>query len=144
MNSQFTIAVHSLVLLAHRPDRMATSEMIAENVCTHPARVRKVMGLLRKNGYITAKEGAGGGFLLSCPPDEVRLSELYNLTSAGSLKPNWCSGKTDDDCIVSGNMKDVMASLFLDAEQQLVLYFRRWTIQDVLDLIKQRQASRTD
>jgi DNA-binding IscR family transcriptional regulator len=42
MNSEFVIAVHSLVLLAYRPDGMATSDEIAANVCTHPARVRKV------------------------------------------------------------------------------------------------------
>ena len=46
MNSEFTIAVHSLVLLAYLPERMASSETIAENVQTNPARIRKVMGVL--------------------------------------------------------------------------------------------------
>ena len=49
MNSEFTIAVHSLVLLAHLPDHMATSEEIAANVSTHSARIRKVMGFLAKS-----------------------------------------------------------------------------------------------
>ena len=53
MNSEFTIAVHSLVFLAHLPDHMATSEEIAVNVSTHSARIRKVMGFLRKAGYVS-------------------------------------------------------------------------------------------
>lgn len=59
MNSEFTIAVHSLVFLANLPDHMATSEEIATNVSTHSARIRKVMGFLRKAGYVTTKEGIG-------------------------------------------------------------------------------------
>ena len=50
MNSDFTIAVHSLVYLAYLPDHMASSESIAENVCTNPARIRKDDQLLKKKG----------------------------------------------------------------------------------------------
>lgn len=135
MNSEFSIAVHSLVLLTHRPDHMAKSEMIARSVCTHPARVRKVMSILRNHGFVTTKEGSGGGYLLNCDPKTTNLAQIYRAVAIGSLKPNWCSGKSEMDCVVSANIHQVMDQLFLEAEQHLQLYWQRWTLEDILQRI---------
>ncbi|RUS49141.1 Rrf2 family transcriptional regulator [Cohnella sp. AR92] len=139
MNSEFIIAVHSLVLLAHRADGMASSEEIAANVCTHPARVRKVLGCLRKLGYVSTREGSGGGYRLTCDPMEVTLADVYRAMSAGSLTPNWCSGDPQMDCMVGSNMQDVMNSVFCGAEKQLEGYFSDITIGGMLRNIAQRQ-----
>ncbi|MEK3719951.1 RrF2 family transcriptional regulator [Paenibacillus sp. FSL H8-0034] len=142
MNSEFTIAVHSLTLLAYKPEHMATSDMIAHNVCTHPARVRKVMALLRKQGYVGAKEGIGGGFILKCEPDQVTLGEIYQLTSLGSVKPGWCSGDIEQECMVACNMASVMEGIFMNAERQMIEYFNQWTILDVLIQVRKEQQSK--
>jgi DNA-binding IscR family transcriptional regulator len=142
MNSEFTIAVHSLTLLSFRPDHMATSDMIAHNVCTHPARVRKVMALLRKQGYVGAKEGIGGGFILKCDPDQVTLGEIYQLTSLGAVIPNWCSGDVEQDCMIACNMASVMDGIYSGAEKQLIQYFSQWTIRDVLDQVRKEQGEK--
>jgi Rrf2 family protein len=136
MNSEFTIAVHSLVLLAYHPGKMASSDYIAENVSTHPARVRKIMGLLKKKGYVTSKEGVGGGFILNIDPEQVTLGEIDRLTSVGTLQPNWCSGDTKMPCVVASNIEEVMAKVFYDAEQHLTNYFDRLTISKVLEELK--------
>jgi Rrf2 family protein len=137
VNSEFTIAVHSLVFLAHRTDNMATSEQIACNVATHSARIRKVMGFLRKAGYVRTKEGIGGGFILDCDPEKVTLAEIYRLTSQGSLKPNWCSGDQSQSCMIASQMEKVMDAIFGDAEKQMEHYFEQHTIGSVLrQLIK--------
>jgi len=140
MNSEFTIAVHSLVLLAYHPGKMASSNYIAENVSTHPARVRKVMGLLKKTGYVVSKEGVGGGFILKADPDQVTLGEIYRVTSEGSLHPNWCSGDRNMPCVVASNIEEVMAKVFCDAETHLTLYFDKFTISDVLKELKTTQT----
>ena len=49
MNSEFTIAVHALVFLNHKRESVS-SDKLAANICTNPARVRKIMGKLRKRG----------------------------------------------------------------------------------------------
>ncbi|MGO4271834.1 Rrf2 family transcriptional regulator [Paenibacillus sp. TAF58] len=136
MNSEFTIAVHSLVFLAHLPDHMATSEEIAVNVSTHSARIRKVMGFLRKAGYVSTKEGIGGGFILSCNPDEVTLGEIYRLTCQGSLKPSWCSGDENKTCVISSKMDFLMGKVFIDAEKQMEIYFDGHTIGSMLEQIR--------
>ncbi|NEW04492.1 Rrf2 family transcriptional regulator [Paenibacillus sp. SYP-B3998] len=135
MNSEFTIAVHSLVLLAHLPDHMATSEEIAVNVSTHSARIRKVMGFLRKAGYVATKEGIGGGFILSCDPHQVTLGEIYRLTCQGSLKPSWCSGDESKPCVISSKMDRLMGKVFSDAEKQMEMYFDQHTIGSMLQRI---------
>ncbi|MCD1258205.1 Rrf2 family transcriptional regulator [Paenibacillus athensensis] len=132
MNSEFTIAVHSLVLLAHLPGHMATSEEIAVNVSTHSARIRKVMGFLRKAGYVATKEGIGGGFILQCDPNQVTLAEIYRLTCPGSLKPNWCSGDESKPCVVASKMDKVMSTVFANAEKQMEAYLEQRTIGDLL------------
>jgi Rrf2 family protein len=132
MNSEFIIAVHSLILLAHRPDGMASSEEIATNVCTNPVRVRKVMSCLRKNGFVDTREGSGGGYKLSQEPNDVTLADVYRALAAGSLAPSWCSGDPTSDCLVGSNMGDIMNSVFCGADQHLETYFESITIGQML------------
>jgi DNA-binding IscR family transcriptional regulator len=139
MNSEFTIAVHSLVLLAYTPDHMATSEMIAQNVCTHPARVRKVMGLLRRADFVDTKEGIGGGYFLNCDPHEVSLADIWRAVAAGTLKPHWCSGDPEMDCVVASNIQPVMDCVFGLAERHLESFWEQWTISGVLEELREAQ-----
>jgi Rrf2 family protein len=137
LNSEFTIAVHSLVYLAYLPDHMASSETIAKNVSTNAARIRKIMSCLRNDGYIKTKEGIGGGFMLDCDPEEVTLAEIYRSVSLGTLKPNWCSGDPEQTCPVSSNIQKVMDHIFNEAESYFCGYLDRITIRSVLNKIKQ-------
>lgn len=57
MTSEFAIAVHALVYLNHKGETVS-SEALAENICTNPARVRKVMAKLKKAG---PRRHQGGG-----------------------------------------------------------------------------------
>lgn len=139
MNSEFTVAVHSLVLLAYLPDHMASSETIARNVSTNPTRIRKIMSTLRKHGFVKTKEGIGGGYILNCEPDEVTLAQIYRALSGGTLKPHWCSGNPDEDCLVSANIQGVMDHFFYEAEQHYVAYLEKNTLQTALDKIRKCQ-----
>ncbi|MEK3884858.1 Rrf2 family transcriptional regulator [Paenibacillus sp. PL2-23] len=135
MNSEFTIAVHSLVYLAYLPEKMASSDMIADNVGTHSARVRKVMSGLRKGGYVETREGSGGGYRLTIDPDAVTLADIYRVMAQGSLIPSWCSGDPGMDCVVGSNMNQVMHGIFCRAEKQLEDHLGGITIGDVLKQI---------
>ena len=56
MTAEFTVAVHALVYLHHK-NTVLSSEELAQNVCTNPARIRKVMAKLKKAGLVLAREG---------------------------------------------------------------------------------------
>ncbi|WP_411675151.1 RrF2 family transcriptional regulator [Cohnella faecalis] len=97
---------------------MASSEEIAANVCTNPARVRKVMSCLRKNGIVDTREGSGGGYKLCKPPERLTLADVYRALAAGSLAPSWCSGNPEGDCVVQlPTMGEVMDSVFCGGGQ---------------------------
>ena len=53
VDSSFNLAVHALVCLSHS-GRSLSSEVLAENICTNPTRVRRVMAGLKKAGMATA------------------------------------------------------------------------------------------
>lgn len=48
MTSEFAIAVHALVFL-DRSNATIASEELADNVCTNPVCIRRVMGKLKKS-----------------------------------------------------------------------------------------------
>ncbi|MFJ5760299.1 RrF2 family transcriptional regulator [Neobacillus sp. NPDC093182] len=137
MNSDFTLAIHSLTLLALQPDRMSTSEYIAESASVHPVRIRKVLSLLKKHGFIKSKEGTGGGFIFALDLSEINLWDIYKITSEGALQPK-CP-ESNEQCIVGANMQSVLFTIFLGAEDHLGEYLKDYTIREIVDLINQKQ-----
>jgi Rrf2 family protein len=133
MNSDFTLAIHSLTLLALQPDRMATSDVISESAGVHPVRIRKVLSLLKRHGFIRTKEGTGGGFIFASELSEVNLWDIYKITSEGALQPK-CP-ESNEKCIVGANMQKVLFSIFLGAEEHLGEFLKNYTIKEVIDLI---------
>lgn len=136
MNSDFTLAVHSLTLLSFLQDHMSSSDTIAESASVHPVRIRKVLSLMRRHGWVTAREGQGGGFILTVNPSEVTLGDIYKLTSEGALQPK-CP-EQNEQCVVGANMKSVLHSIFTDAEVHLGQFLSEFTIEDVVNLVKQK------
>jgi Rrf2 family protein len=135
MNSDFTLAIHSLTLLALQPDRMSTSEAISESAGVHPVRIRKVLGLLKKHGFIKSKEGTGGGFIFALDLSEVNLWDIYKLTSEGALQPK-CPD-SNEKCVVGANMHKVLFAIFLGAEEHLGEYLKHYSIKEIVDLVKE-------
>ena len=50
MNGLFCVAVHALIYLDKRGEQLS-SEELAANICTNPARVRKVMAKLKRRAW---------------------------------------------------------------------------------------------
>lgn len=136
MNSEFTVAIHCLLFLYKKDECMSNSEEIACSVSTHPARVRKVLSSLRKQGYVATKEGVGGGYLLSVSLDDIHLGDLYRLFARGSLHPGWCSGSEVSSCSVSSNIHGVMDLIFAGGEERLESYFAEIRLSDVRSLLE--------
>jgi Rrf2 family protein len=133
MNSDFTLAIHSLTLLALRPDRMATSDVISESAGVHPVRIRKVLSLLKKHGFIQTKEGTGGGFIFTLDPSDINLWDIYKLTCDGVLQPK-CP-ESSEECIVGANMHKVLFAIFLGAEEHLGEFLKTYTMKEIMDRV---------
>lgn len=138
MNSDFTLAIHSLTYLALQADRMSTSDAISESAGVHPVRIRKVLSLLKKQGFITSKEGTGGGFIFARDLSDINLWDIYKITSEGALQPK-CTA-ANEKCLIGANMKNVLFHIFLGAEEQLGNYLKDYTIKDIVDMINKEKA----
>ena len=81
MDSSFNLAVHALVCLSHS-GRSLSSEALAENICTNPTRVRRVMAGLKKAGMVETREGLDGGYRLTADPAGLTLRQVAELVDA--------------------------------------------------------------
>lgn len=116
MTSEFAIAVHALVYLNHRQETVS-SETLASNVCTNPARVRKVMAKLKKAGIITTKEGLEGGYHFEKDSSSVSLREICDALEVDFVSASWKSGDKDMKCMIASGMAAIMDNIYGDLDE---------------------------
>lgn len=131
MNSEFVIAVHALAYMGHKQDKVS-SEELAENICTNPAKIRKVMSALRKQDIIVTKEGKHGGYLLNKRPKDIYLDQLSNALKRDIIQAPWTSGSLDMPCMVASGMKFVMDDMVEEMNERIHSYLHSKSIQDVI------------
>src|SRR5574344_246633 len=113
MTSDFCIALHALVYLDHKACALS-SEQLADNICTNPARVRKIMAMLRTAHMVETREGLDGGYRLIANPAKTTLAAVASAVDAQFAEMNWYSGSPDKDCLVSSGMADIMDGILSD------------------------------
>lgn len=117
MNSDFCVAVHAIVFLYHKND-ICTSEQLAENICTHPARVRRVMSRLKKPGLLeTVDNGPRGGYRFTGDAKSTSLADIAKQLEIRFIDPGWRSGNTDMDCMIASGMGDILDGVFCDLNE---------------------------
>ena len=75
MDTRFSVAVHSLILIA-KSDIPLTSEQIAASAGVNPSYVRKILTSLRNAGIISAHRGIRG-FRMNSDADTLSLLQIY-------------------------------------------------------------------
>jgi len=132
INSDFAIAVHSMLLLAVNRGKLLSSSKLSGMMNVHAVRVRKVLSQLKEEGYIDSREGVSGGFSLARDPGEVTLRALYELTQRDILKPKChdCSC-----CKIGSNIERVLDGILLEADCKVQDYLEDYTLKKILDLI---------
>lgn len=117
MTAEFIVATHALVFLNHK-QAVLSSELIAENVCTNPARVRKVLSKLKKAGLVETKAGAEGGYAFAGDPERVTLGQVFDALGGAVLEVKWRSGDPEMDCQVASGMAPIMDEVFVLVNNQ--------------------------
>lgn len=115
MNGDFALAVHALVFLNHRGATLS-SETVADNVCTNPARVRKVMALLKRAGLVSTKEGAEGGYSFELDAETVSLRRVADAVGAEFVSASWRPGQLDAECMISSGMAGILDGIYSDLD----------------------------
>lgn len=116
MTAEFIVAVHALEFLNHKGEALS-SELIARNVCTNPARVRKVLLRLKAAGLVQSQSGVEGGYAFVGDPHRVTLLDVFSAVENQFIKVSWRSGDAEMDCPIASGMAPIMDGVFgrLDA-----------------------------
>lgn len=112
MNSDFIVAVHAMIFLYHKGEgNTISSEALAENICTNPARVRRIMAKMKKAELVLTKEGrTAGGY--SYPPNRhITLGDISAALGVSFANFNWRSGDKEKACLISSGMSDYIDKL---------------------------------
>lgn len=112
MTAEFIVAVHTIVYLNHMAIHVS-SDKIAENVCTNPARVRKVMIKLKQAGLVISD---GKGYAFAGDAGCVTLRDILDATDRHIADVSWRSGNDCAECPISRSMKPIMDTVLDDID----------------------------
>ena len=127
MNSEFNVAVHALVYLDHKAE-FVSSEELADNICTNPARVRKILSRLKQAGLVETREGSEGGFRFIGDAQDVTLAEVAEALKTCFVSTNWRSGDVDKECLVSSGMGRLMDEIMEELNAECYELMKKKTI----------------
>lgn len=130
MTSDFTIAVHALVYL-HCKQETVSSEMLAKNICTNPARVRKVMSKLKKAALVSTKEGAVGGYSMEKKVENITLAEIARALEASFVCIGWQSGDATHACRVAAGMAETMDNIYRELNELCIRRLEQTTLAEI-------------
>lgn len=130
MTSEFSVAVHALVFLNHKGTTYS-SEGLAENICTNPARIRKVMAKLKKAGLVETKEGIDGGYHCIEETDQISLHTIAEALDFTFVSSGWKSGSTEMKCLIASGMGGLMEKVYEDLNNQCMERLKKIAIKDL-------------
>ncbi len=130
-NTRFAVAVHLLVALAFRGEAGATSEELSRSVTTNAVVVRRMLGLLKKAGLVSGRGGRSGGYALARKPERITLEHVFRAVEPeGVLALH--ENPTNQACVVSCQIKDLLGSVFADAQKALEARLKKTSVADLL------------
>jgi Rrf2 family protein len=102
-------AIRALVHLAERGKSMVAASEISKSEGVPERFLKKLLGVLKKERYIWAKEGKGGGVGLEKDPGKIHVSDVMKLFQ-GDFKLSACMFRKDvcpnrKSCVLRGKMK---------------------------------------
>jgi Rrf2 family protein len=114
-NVQFSVASHIMASLGAHHGSPVRSNVLAGSVNADPSFVRRVVSKLAKAGLVSTTRGKSGSCILSRPPSEITLLDIYKASEAP--KAFTVHGyPVTEQCHVSRNIKGCLA-VVLDRAQ---------------------------
>jgi Rrf2 family protein len=138
-NSQFSMAVHILTMLARSPGENVKSECLAHSVNTNAVVIRRVLSQLGHANLVASQTGAFGGTQLAKDPKEIKLAEVYKAVSCGevfALHPK----SPSQDCPVGRNIEAVLCNLQKEIDRSVGETLSQYTLGDVIAKISEAKA----
>lgn len=135
ISSRFTVAVHILALIKIEKNYALTSNQIAESVNTNPVVIRRLMGKLKKVGFIETSHGNSGVKLLKSL-DEITLFDVYKaveVVEQGRLFQ--IHEGTNIDCTVGANIQILLEVILENAQDAMETVLKSVTLENIVNKI---------
>ena len=129
-STRFAVAVHVLTAVAVSGGKPMRSEDLAYSANTGPVVIRSILSPLNRAGLTRSQLGAGGGALLACPAERIRLLDVYRAVEDPEIfalhRTPPCS-----DCAVGGNIQTALRPSLERARKALETELAAVSIADV-------------
>ncbi len=134
-NSQFSIAVHILALLAKSGEDNVKSECIAGSVNTNAVVIRRLLSHLSRARLVISQTGSTGGTRLARTAGEIDLEQIYKAVSCGEVFA--LHGKSpNQDCPVGKNIEAVLCNLQKEIDKTVGEKLSQFTLADIIEMVE--------
>lgn len=131
-NSQFSIAVHVLTMLATVRDENLKSDRIAKSVNTNAVVIRRLLSQLSQARLVVSQTGAAGGTKLARYPEEITLAEIYKAVSCGEVFALHHKGP-NRDCPVGRNIEAILCNLQKEIDRSVCQKLSEYTLKNIIE-----------
>ena len=135
-NSQFSMAVHILTMLAKSDSGRVKSECIAASVNTNAVVIRRLLGQLSHADLVVSQTGAFGGTRLARRPADINLVEVYKSVCCGEVFALHAKSP-NQDCPVGRNIEAVLCNLQKEIDKTVGEKLAQYTLADVMEMVEQ-------
>ena len=133
-NTQFSMAVHVLSMLARSKDENLKSDYLAKSVNTNPVVIRRLLSDLNHAKLVISQTGANGGTRLSRCPNEISLSEVYRAVNCGQVF-SLHAKEPNKDCPIGKNIEAVLCCLQKEIDRGIEEKLSRYSLQDIFEMV---------
>ena len=141
-NSHYTTLIHILTLLA-TTQKPQSSSVLAKSINTNAVTVRKMVGILRKAGYVKTIPGSRGGAVLLKEAGQITLSAVYALEK-NRLPFGLHARKPSRTCPVGRNLQKTLVDIYSDTGRLMAESLSRFTIGDLAKEMALRENRHND
>lgn len=134
-SSRFSIAVHTLGLLARAEGKPLKSDQIAVLVKTNPVVIRRILSELGRSQLVVSQAGAAGGTRLSRKPEEILLVEVYRAIEIREIFALHRK-KPDERCEIGQSIEVVLLQIQNKLDKAIEESLGKFTLADVLEMIE--------
>lgn len=138
-NSRFSMAIHSLLVMAAKRDGPVCSDFIAGSVGTNPVLIRRLMGDLREAGLVESRAGSAGGFVLAKDLSEITLDQVYRAVEEAPLFPR--HENPNEKCPIGREIGRVLDQLYGAAEGSMMDALHKATLADLAAAASKKPAA---
>ena len=138
-SSKFSMAVHTLALLARYEEKPINSEFLACSVKTNAVVIRRLLSELARSNFVVSQAGANGGTRLAREPENICLLGVYRAVENGqvfALRRN----APDKKCDIGRNIETVLCEIQSCLDTAVEDALGKITLADVVRKIEECKA----